>query len=149
MRLARRIRILGIVEGDLQDVAAQRQAVAEGRLREDLYYRLHVVPVQMPALRERGEDIMAIANHFLLSYAKEEEKPFHNFSPEVEVILRRYNWPGNVRQLQNVIRNIVVLHNDALVHTNHLPPPLDQALSEQEQSRFTPPQQQPNDRPFT
>ncbi len=126
------------------------EAVAEGRLREDLYYRLHVVPVKMPALRERDEDIMTIAKHFLLSYTEEEEKKFINFSPEVEVIFRRYNWPGNVRQLQNVIRNIVVLHNDEQVHTSHLPPPLDQTLSEQELSLLSPtPQQHSGDHPIT
>ena len=126
------------------------EAVAEGRLREDLYYRLHVVPVKMPALRERDEDIMTIAKHFLLSYAEEEQKTFLSFSPEVEVIFRRYNWPGNVRQLQNVIRNIVVLHNDEQVHTSHLPPPLDQTLSEQELSLLSPtPQQHSGDHPIT
>ncbi|MFT5506313.1 MAG: two-component system repressor protein LuxO [Gammaproteobacteria bacterium] len=114
------------------------QAVAEGLLREDLYYRLHVIPINMPALNERGEDIMAIANHFLLSYAEEEEKSFQRFCPQVEVILRRYNWPGNVRQLQNVIRNIVVLHSDEQVLTSHLPPPLDQAFSQQELSQLAP-----------
>jgi two-component system, repressor protein LuxO len=107
------------------------EAVANGFLREDLYYRLHVVPIHLPALRERGDDIMALASHFLLSYAEEEDKPFQTFSPEVEVILRRYRWPGNVRQLQNVIRNIVVLHNGDRVQQHHLPPPVDQALQEQ------------------
>lgn len=121
------------------------EAVAEGRLREDLYYRLHVVPINMPALQERGEDIMTIAKHFLLSYAKEEGKPFRCFSPEVEVILRRYSWPGNVRQLQNVVRNIVVLHNNEQVHTSHLPPPLDQALGEQSLPQLTASQPQSND----
>ncbi|MCP4490199.1 MAG: sigma-54-dependent Fis family transcriptional regulator [Gammaproteobacteria bacterium] len=123
------------------------EAVAEGRLREDLYYRLHVVPVQLPALRERGDDIIAIATHFLLSYTKEEEKSFRLFSPEVEVILRRYNWPGNVRQLQNVIRNIVVLHNDEEVLLSHLPPPLDQTMTDQDLSRYSSTQQQTDDTP--
>jgi two-component system repressor protein LuxO len=125
------------------------EAVAEGRLREDLYYRLHVVPVKMPALHEHGEDIMAIAKHFLLSYSEEEGKPFRSFSPAVEVILRRYNWPGNVRQLQNVIRNIVVLHNNEQVHTSHLPPPLDQAMGEQALSQLTVNQTQSNNLPVT
>lgn len=114
------------------------QAVAEGRLREDLYYRLHVVPIQLPALRERGDDIISIARQFLQAYSSEESKPFSSFSPEVEVIFRRYNWPGNVRQLQNVVRNIVVLHNDEQVKVSHLPPPLDQALTEQELSQLLP-----------
>jgi DNA-binding NtrC family response regulator len=125
------------------------EAVTEGRLREDLYYRLHVVPIKMPALHERGEDIMAIAKHFLLSYAEEEGKPFRAFSPAVEVILRRYNWPGNVRQLQNVIRNIVVLHNNREVHSSHLPPPLDLALGEQPLPQLVTNQSQSNDQPGT
>ncbi len=104
--------------------------VSEGRFREDLYYRLHVVPLQLPPLRERGDDIIEIARTFLTSYSQEENKSFSSFSPEVEVILRRYDWPGNVRQLQNVIRNIVVLHNQEVVEKTCLPPPLDTALDE-------------------
>ncbi|MCP4120772.1 MAG: sigma-54-dependent Fis family transcriptional regulator [Bacteroidetes bacterium] len=106
--------------------------VANGRFREDLYYRLHVVPLQLPPLRDRGGDIVDIATHFLCEYATEEGKEFHEFSPDVEVILRKYTWPGNVRQLQNVIRNIVVLHGGKVVTHTHLPPPLDTALSDQE-----------------
>jgi len=106
------------------------QEVSEGRFREDLYYRLHVVPLQLPPLRERGDDIIEIARMFLTSYSQEENKSFASFSPEVEVILRRYDWPGNVRQLQNVIRNIVVLHNQEVVEKTCLPPPLDTALEE-------------------
>ena len=106
------------------------QAVADGRLREDLYYRLHVVPIHLPPLRSRGDDILAIAMHFLLKYSQEEDKEFRGFSPEVEIILRNYNWPGNVRQLQNVIRNIVVLNNDTSVTLSHLPPPLNAPLNE-------------------
>ncbi len=120
------------------------EAVATGRLREDLYYRLHVVPIQLPALRERGDDIMAIARHFLLSYTEEEGKPFRSFSPEVEVMLRRYAWPGNVRQLQNVIRNIVVLHSEEQVQTCHLPPPLDQVLNQHELSQLPQPPSKPD-----
>jgi len=101
------------------------QAVADGVLREDLYYRLHVVPIHLPPLRDRDSDIMLIANNFLNKYAKEEGKLFNEFSQEVNVIFQRYDWPGNVRQLQNVIRNIVVLHNEEVVEFEHLPPPLN------------------------
>ena len=101
------------------------EAVKNGTFREDLYYRLHVVPIQLPALRERGEDILPIAQHFLEIFAAEEEKKFKSLSSEVEVTLRRYDWPGNIRQLQNVIRNIVVLHDGDVVEKNHLPPPLN------------------------
>lgn len=101
------------------------ESIANGTFREDLYYRLHVVPIQLPPLRERGEDILSIANEFLSLYAKEEGKSFDGFDIDVEAILLQYTWPGNVRQLQNVIRNIVVLHNDTSVKLAHLPAPLD------------------------
>lgn len=108
------------------------QEVAAGRFREDLYYRLHVVPLTLPPLRERGDDILTIATTFLNTYAKEEGKHFNQFSPEAEVVLRHYCWPGNVRQLQNVIRNIVVLHDGKTVTIKQLPPPLNETLSSQE-----------------
>lgn len=100
--------------------------VASGRFREDLYYRLHVLPLQLPPLRERGNDIIDIATCFLREYAQEEKKSFINFSSEVaELMMHHYDWPGNVRQLQNVIRNIVVLHDEKIVTLAHLPAPLN------------------------
>ncbi len=101
------------------------EEVANGRFREDLYYRLHVIPIQMPPLRERGEDILELAGHFLNNFSQEEGKSFEGFSDEVMTVLLNYGWPGNVRQLQNIIRNIVVLHNDDQVKLQHLPTPLD------------------------
>jgi two-component system repressor protein LuxO len=120
--------------------------VAAGKFREDLYYRLHVIPIHLPPLRDRDQDILELANHFLVKFAEEESKEFRSFAPEVEVILASYEWPGNVRQLQNVIRNIVVLHSHQEVLKEHLPPPIDTALSDievasrtQEIKRPTPP----------
>ncbi|EOY4516200.1 sigma-54-dependent transcriptional regulator [Vibrio vulnificus] len=95
--------------------------VEEGRFREDLYYRVHVVPIEMPPLRERGNDIVDLANHFLKTYAKEDGKKFNSISKEAQSILKKYNWPGNVRQLQNIIRNIVVLNDDNQLNMEHLP----------------------------
>lgn len=95
--------------------------VEEGRFREDLYYRVHVVPIEMPPLRERGNDIVELANHFLKTYAKEDCKKFNSISKEAQSILKKYNWPGNVRQLQNIIRNIVVLNDDNQLNVEHLP----------------------------
>ncbi|RJG42456.1 sigma-54-dependent transcriptional regulator [Motilimonas pumila] len=101
--------------------------VASGRFREDLYYRLHVLPLQLPPLREREQDIIAIASDFLLNYSQEEGKQFKQFSAEVEhLFCHQYDWPGNVRQLQNIIRNIVVLHDAETVQLEHLPAPLNQ-----------------------
>jgi two-component system repressor protein LuxO len=101
------------------------EAVKLGGLREDLYYRLHVVPIHLPPLRERGDDIIAIARNFLVKFSKEEGKRFSAFSAEVEGIFCNYSWPGNVRQLINVMRNIVVLHDQETVLPAHLPAPLN------------------------
>ncbi len=95
--------------------------VRAGRFREDLYYRLHVVPMHMPALRERGEDITLIAEAALHRFANEEGREFERLSPEVKRIFARYEWPGNVRQLLNVLRNVVVLHNGLHVLPEMLP----------------------------
>ena len=101
--------------------------VEAGRFREDLYYRLHVIPLPLPPLRVRGGDILPIARHILATAAREEGKNFASFHPVVETALTAYHWPGNVRQLQNVIRNMVVLHDGAVVTPEMLPPPLDTA----------------------
>jgi DNA-binding NtrC family response regulator len=99
--------------------------VEAGRFREDLYYRLHVIPILLPPLREREEDVLAVARYFLAEFAKEEGKHFQGMAPEVEAAFRAYAWPGNVRQLQNVLRNIVVLNDGETVTRAMLPPPLD------------------------
>jgi DNA-binding NtrC family response regulator len=101
------------------------EEVAEGRLREDLYYRLHVIPIHLPPLRQRGEDVIAIAEHVLAAAACEEGKPFAALSDEVKAAFRAYDWPGNVRQLENVIRNIVVMNRGDIVTLDMLPAPLD------------------------
>lgn len=105
-----------------KDPLAEVQA---GNFREDLYYRLHVLPIHLPPLRERDNDVVEIAKSFLTQYSTEEGKDFKSFDVESELILANYDWPGNVRQLQNVIRNIVVLHNGDEVSQAMLPAPLD------------------------
>jgi two-component system repressor protein LuxO len=104
--------------------ATNRDPLAEveaGRFREDLYYRLHVIPVQLPPLRERGSDVLLLARHFLAAFSQEEGRGFKGFAPEVEARLCALPWPGNVRQLQNVIRRIVVVHDGELVTEAMLP----------------------------
>jgi len=105
------------------------EEVTKGRFREDLYYRLNVIPIHLPPLRERDDDILAIATHFLTEYSREEGKSFCSFEPDVEVAFLSYDWPGNVRQLQNVVRNIVVLNSGETVSNEMLPPPLDLVFS--------------------
>lgn len=92
-----------------------------GRLREDLFYRLHVLPVAMPPLHTRGDDVIDIAQTLLIAYAGEERKNFTTISPDAEKILRRYDWPGNIRQLQNVIRHAVVMHDGYTLSAEMLP----------------------------
>jgi len=101
------------------------EMVQKGLFREDLFYRLHVIPIAMPPLRERGDDILLIARKFLLDFTQEENKNFTKFSTEVENILLNYSWHGNVRELQNIVRNIVVLHDGDMVVRQMLPAPLD------------------------
>ena len=99
--------------------------VQAGRFREDLYYRLYVVPIELPPLRERGADVIAIAQHFLAQFSKEEKRKFKGFAPDAVAALMAYNWPGNIRQLQNAIRNVVVLNRDGdWVDAGMLPPPV-------------------------
>jgi two-component system, repressor protein LuxO len=97
------------------------EQVRAGRFREDLYYRLHVVPVHMPPLRDRAEDVIEIAEAALQRFAAEEGRAFTGLSPEVRTLFRRLPWPGNVRQVLNVIRNVVVLHDGPLVTLDMLP----------------------------
>lgn len=104
------------------------EEVQAGRFREDLYYRLYVIPLHLPPLRERGEDVIEIAYSLLGFISLEEEKDFVRLSPEVTKIFSRYEWPGNVRQLQNVLRNIVVLNQGQEILATMLPPPLDRVV---------------------
>lgn len=102
-------------EADVRFVAAtNRDPLAEvraGRFREDLFYRLHVIPIELPPLRERESDAVELARTFLLKFAKEEGKRFHSISPEAEGALAECVWPGNVRQLENTVRSAVVLND--------------------------------------
>ncbi|MFC7049560.1 sigma-54-dependent transcriptional regulator [Emcibacter nanhaiensis] len=99
--------------------------VETGLFREDLYYRLNVVPIHMPPLRERGRDKLEIAYALLDNFTREEGKHFVRFSPEVEKVFLHHPWPGNVRQMQNIIRNVVVLHNGEEVSLEMLPAPFN------------------------
>lgn len=97
------------------------QQIEDGDFRQDLFYRLNVIQIHLPPLRERGDDILVFARSFLNTFASEEHKQFDRFSPETEKLLRAYSWPGNVRELQNVIRSIVVLHDGEAVIPSMLP----------------------------
>jgi DNA-binding NtrC family response regulator len=123
--------------------ATNRDPLAEveaGNFREDLYYRLHVIPLHLPALRDRNGDVIEIAQHFLGQYAAEEGKHFTSFSPEAEQIIGQFEWPGNIRQVQNVIRNIVVLNEG---DPPNLRSPLSSSPNSSTRRRGAPPWPQP------
>jgi len=114
------------IEVDIRVVAATNTdllaAVKQGGFREDLYYRLNVIQVHMPSLRERREDILPLAVHFLRKYAEENQKRVMGISPEAMGYLTGFEWPGNVRQLQNVMERCVVLASGETLGVEDLPP---------------------------
>jgi transcriptional regulator with PAS, ATPase and Fis domain len=117
------IRPLGSVTGRparFRPIAATNRDLGEeverGSFRRDLYYRLNVVKVRLPALRERKEDIPELAEHFLRRYGQN-----HSLAPELMPALMRYNWPGNVRELENCIQQMVALNSGPSLHTGDLP----------------------------
>src|SRR5882762_5468333 len=95
--------------------------IAEGRFREDLYYRLSVIPIQVPSLRERRDDIPLLARHFLESFRKTMEKPIEGISPEAMTRLESYDWPGNVRELENTMERAVALETGREISLRVLP----------------------------
>jgi DNA-binding NtrC family response regulator len=98
-----------------------KRLVEEGRFREDLYYRLNVINIQIPPLRERKEDIPALVDFFAKKYCEENGKPLYRFSSEALKVLMDYHWPGNVRELENAVERAVVLSQDEIIGRDLLP----------------------------
>lgn len=105
------------------------ELLSEGRFREDLYYRINVFPVFIPPLRERREDILPIAEHFLESFAKEYAKKIRRISTPAIDLLVQYHWPGNVRELRNCMERAVLICDEEVIRSYHLPPTLQTAES--------------------
>ncbi|MCU0304513.1 MAG: sigma-54 dependent transcriptional regulator [Thermoanaerobaculales bacterium] len=127
----REIRRVGGVEArpvDVRLLAASNidlwAAVQAGRFREDLYYRLNVITIDLPPLRERREDIPLLIAHFLRTYAEENQRDVVGFSPEAIDALTEYAWPGNVRELENAVERAVVMSRGETVELDELPQPL-------------------------
>jgi len=110
------VRIVAATNRDLQG------AVAEGRFREDLYYRLAVVALTLPPLRERGSDMDLLASHFVAYYAREHARPIRAIAEEVFGAIRLHPWPGNVRQIRNAMERAVVMSDGEVLLPHHLPP---------------------------
>ncbi len=126
-----------VLQSDVRIVCATNRnpaaEVGEGRFREDLYYRLNVIPVTLPPLRERGDDILLLANHILMAKSAENNKKFQSFSEDVKQTFRQYDWPGNIRELQNVIENIVVIYDGQSVQQDMLPNNFGHSVVNQQQ----------------
>jgi len=112
-------------EVDVRIIAATnrnlRTITEQGKFREDLYYRLNVVTIDLPGLRYRREDILPLAEHFLKKYARENNKPAKSFSPEAVEFMMNYHWPGNVRELENVVERGVILAKDKFITLAEFP----------------------------
>jgi len=116
------LRIITATNRDLADM------VAQGTFREDLFYRLNVFPIIIPPLRDRGSDIITLADHFVSRFAKETGKEIKRISTPALNMLMSYNWPGNVRELENVIERAVILTEDDVIHGYNLPPSLQTSV---------------------
>jgi DNA-binding NtrC family response regulator len=116
------------VQVDVRIIAATnvdlRQQVREGKFREDLFYRLNVITIDLPALRQRKEDIPLLVEHFLRKYSLENERENRRMTPEGLRPLVSYSWPGNVRELENVIERAVVLSSGVEIGPDLLPDPI-------------------------
>jgi transcriptional regulator with PAS, ATPase and Fis domain len=108
--------------------------VAENAFREDLFYRISVVPIKIPPLRERGDDPLLLARYYLEEFNKKFKKRVKGFTPDAEELLLSYHWPGNVRELKNIVERVMILHSDGtMITSDHLPGEL---RSEQPRERF-------------
>jgi len=125
VREIRRVGDTKDIKTDVRLIAASNrdleQAVAEGILREDLFYRLNVIPIQLPPLRERREDIPLLVAHFLQKFSKELGKDVRGVTPEAMAVLERYRWPGNIRELENVLERAIVLGAGDMLDIDALP----------------------------
>ncbi|MEW6112983.1 MAG: sigma-54 dependent transcriptional regulator [Thermodesulfobacteriota bacterium] len=109
---------LRIIAATNQDL---REAIKSKRFREDLFYRLHIVPIHLPPLRVRPEDVIALSKYFLSEYSRKFARTFNGITPDAQQLLLRYAWPGNVRELRHVIERICIMHDAELLQADHLP----------------------------
>lgn len=116
------------VKANVRIIAATNQdletRVEQGLFRQDLYYRINVFPIFLPPLRERRDDILLLADHFVAKYAKKMSKEVRRISTPAINMMFAYHWPGNVRELENCIEYAVLLNGDGVIHGHNLPPTL-------------------------
>jgi len=107
-----------VVAASNRDLRAESEA---GRFRLDLYYRLSVIQIDLPPLRERGDDVLLLAKYYIAHFNERLRKRIRGLTPEVEEIFQRYSWPGNVRELRNVIERVMILEDSDLITADWLP----------------------------
>lgn len=117
------VRVIAATNINLED------QIAQGNFRDELYYRLNVFPIYLPPLRDRKTDILLLADHFMLKYSRKHHRPVKRISTPAIDMLMRYHWPGNVRELENCIERSVLVCEDQVIHSYHLPPTLQTAES--------------------
>lgn len=121
----RRVGAVTTTSVDVRLVAATNKIllgeVTSGRFREDLYYRLQVVAINLPALRERASDVLILSRHFIDKFNRLYNRQIVGLSPDVQEIFLKYPWPGNVRELENLIERIFILEDEDVIQTHHLP----------------------------
>ena len=116
------VRVLATTSRDLQDM------MQDGRFRQDLFYRLSVVPIQLPSLADRPQDVPLLAEHFVAQYSAQSGLPPCQLAPSTIAALQHYSWPGNVRQLRNVVEWLMIMHGDErAIRPEHLPPELSES----------------------
>ncbi|MBI5905715.1 MAG: sigma-54-dependent Fis family transcriptional regulator [Deltaproteobacteria bacterium] len=120
------------IEVDVRIIAATNRDLAElvrtGRFREDLFFRLNVIPIHIPPLRERREDILPLADHFLSEFSKEFKRPLDGFSDDAKRRMGAYGWPGNVRELRNIVERALILGTENVVELLDLPMPMESSM---------------------
>jgi len=128
------------IKVDIRVIAATNKDLAkevrDGRFREDLYYRLNVVPITMPPLRERKEDIPPLADHFLAIFREKNRKPLKGISGKALDLLVRYDWPGNIRELENSIERAVIMTKEEMITPIDFPPQIQMLSGEEEKGGF-------------
>ena len=116
------VRVLAATNKDLET------EIEKGNFRDDLYFRLNVIPITVPALRERVEDIPELVSEFLNDISLRTNLDLKEFSPKAIGLLKKYHWPGNVRELKNLVERLVIMTPEKVIHDKNIPPPFDRAL---------------------
>ncbi len=123
------VRVITATNANLEEL------IEKNKFREDIYYRLNVFSIYLPPLRERKSDLLLLADHFMIKYGREQKKVIRRISTPAIDMLMRYHWPGNVRELENCIERAVLVCQDNVIHSYHLPPTLQTAESSNTMSR--------------